>query len=74
MESSRHTPCAVRHPIVRFSGRHTECACYYDAARERLRLEYAGRHYAGRATQVSALAKRRPKLGWRKSAVQPSNV
>jgi len=28
MESSRHTPCAVRHPIVPLSGRHTECACY----------------------------------------------
>ena len=29
MKSSRHTPCAVRPAKVRFSGRHTECACYY---------------------------------------------
>ena len=36
MESSRHTPCAVRHALFRFSGRHTECACYLGAARERL--------------------------------------
>ena len=29
MEGSRHTPCAVRHTFFRFSGRHTECACYF---------------------------------------------
>ena len=36
MESSRHTPCAVRHAFFRFSGRHTECACYLGAALEPL--------------------------------------
>ena len=32
VRSSRHTPCAVRHIFLRFSGRHTECACYFAAA------------------------------------------
>ena len=31
MESSRHTPCAVRRIFFRSSGRHTECACYRGA-------------------------------------------
>ncbi len=29
LESSRHTPCAVRGILDVLSGRHTACACYY---------------------------------------------
>jgi formate hydrogenlyase subunit 6/NADH:ubiquinone oxidoreductase subunit I len=32
LKSSRHTPCAVRRTGEDVSGRHTECACYLNAA------------------------------------------
>ena len=30
-QGSRHTPCAVRPPLLQFGGRHSESACYYGA-------------------------------------------